>query len=43
MKLRFFINKEGKKIYTLKDKVNGKETKPAHYKFVKTKPNLSKY
>jgi len=37
MKLKFFIDK-GKKIYTLKEEVNGKKTSDAHYKFVKIKP-----
>ena len=35
MKLKFFINSEGKKIYTLKQKVNDEKTKDAHYKFIK--------
>jgi len=34
MKLRFY-EKEGKKIYTLKEKVDSKPTKEAHYKFIK--------
>ena len=34
MKLKYFIDK-GKKIYTLKEKVNEKETQDAHYKFIK--------
>jgi hypothetical protein len=35
MKLQFFVDKKtGGKVYTLKDT---KETKPAHYKFKKTK------
>lgn len=37
MKLRFYINSEGKKIYTLKQKIDGKETKNAHYKFIRAK------
>jgi len=36
MKLKFYI-KNGKKVYTLKSRVSNKKTKPAHYKFVKTK------
>ena len=36
MKLKFYINSEGKKTYTLKEKINGQKTKPAHYKFIKT-------
>ncbi len=35
-KLKFYI-KEDKKIYTLKEKVNGNPTSPAHYKFLKIK------
>ena len=35
MNLRYYINKEGKKIYTLKESVNNKPTKDAHYKFIK--------
>ncbi len=35
MKLRYHINREGEKIYTLKKEINGKETKEAHYKFIK--------
>ena len=27
--------KEGKKTYTLKSEISGKETKSAHYKFIK--------
>jgi len=34
-KLKFFINSDGKKQYTLKEKVEGQKTKDAHYKFVK--------
>jgi len=36
MKLKFYI-KNGKKIYTLKQKVDDQITKPAHYKFIKIK------
>ena len=36
MKLRFYI-KESKKVYTLKDSVDDKSTKDAHYKFIKIK------
>jgi hypothetical protein len=36
MKLKFFI-KGGKKVYTIKDKVNQVETKSAHYKFLNLK------
>lgn len=35
MKLRFFLNKESKKIYTLKEEANNKKTSDAHYKFIK--------
>lgn len=35
MKLRFYTNKSGEKIYTLKDEVKGQKTKDAHYKFLK--------
>jgi hypothetical protein len=34
MKLRFFL-KDGKKVYTLKSKVENEKTKEAHYKFLK--------
>ena len=36
MKLKYYI-KESKKIYTLKEKINEKDTKDAHYKFVRVK------
>ena len=35
MKLKFYINNEGKKVYTLKEEINGQKTKEAHYKFLK--------
>ena len=35
MRLRFYIDSEGKKIYTLKEKINEQKTKDAHYKFLK--------
>jgi len=35
MKLKFHINSEGKKEYTLKEDVNDKKTNEAHYKFIK--------
>ena len=35
MRLRFYIDSEGKKIYTLKEKIDGQKTKDAHYKFLK--------
>lgn len=36
MNLKYYL-KGKKKVYTLKDKVNDEETKPAHYKFIKIK------
>ena len=43
MKLKFFL-KNNKKIYTLKEEIENKKTKDAHYKFIKIrdapKPNL---
>lgn len=35
MKLRFYINSEGKKVYTLDEEINNQKTKDAHYKFVR--------
>lgn len=35
MKLKFYINKAGNKIYTLKNKAENKPTSDAHYKFIK--------
>lgn len=35
MKLRFYTNSEGKKIYTLHDEVQNRKTMDAHYKFIK--------
>lgn len=35
MKLKFYINSEGKKIYTINDKPDPNHTIEAHYKFVK--------
>ena len=35
MKLKFYINKDGEKTYTLKEEVDGKKTEEAHYKFIK--------
>ncbi len=37
MKLRYFLNKENEKIYTLKEKIKDEQTKEAHYKFLKLK------
>ncbi len=34
-KLKFYISEKGEKVYTLKDKVDGEDTKDAHYKFIK--------
>jgi len=36
MKLKYY-EKEGKKVYTLKDDINNNPTKDAHYKFIKIK------
>ena len=33
-KLKYYFEK-GKKVYTLKEEINGQKTKDAHYKFVK--------
>jgi hypothetical protein len=35
MKLKFYINSENKKVYTLKEEINKEITKDAHYKFLK--------
>jgi hypothetical protein len=35
MKLKFYTDSEQKKIYTLKEEINGQKTKDAHYKFIK--------
>jgi hypothetical protein len=35
MKLKFYINSEGKKVYTLKEQMNDKKTSEAHYKFIR--------
>lgn len=35
MKLKFYINSEGKKVYTLEEEIQGEKTKEAHYKFIK--------
>ena len=37
MKLKFYINSEGKKIYTLKENIENKKTSDAHYKFIRIK------
>lgn len=36
MKLKYY-EKEGKKVYTLKEKINNEKTKDAHYKFIRIK------
>jgi hypothetical protein len=35
MKLKFYINSESKKVYTLKEEFENKKTIDAHYKFIK--------
>jgi hypothetical protein len=35
MKLKFHLDSEGKKIYTLKEEIENKKTNEAHYKFIK--------
>ena len=35
MKLLFYINSEGEKVYTLKEEFQGKRTNEAHYKLIK--------
>ena len=35
MILKYYINENNEKIYTLKEKHNNKETLEAHYKFIK--------
>jgi hypothetical protein len=35
MNLKFLLDKEGKKVYTLKSSINNKPTQEAHYKFIK--------
>ncbi len=42
MKLKFIINKEGKKSYTLKDNINNQQSSQAHYKFVKVKNPMAR-
>jgi len=37
MKLNYYFNSEKEKIYTLKTKIDNKEIKPAHHKFLKLK------
>lgn len=33
--MRYYLNKDGKKVYTLKQLVDTEPTKEAHYKFIK--------
>jgi len=35
MKLKFYIDSEGKKVYTLHEEINNTKTNEAHYKFIK--------
>jgi hypothetical protein len=35
MKLRFYIDSEGKKVYTLHEEIDNKKNLEAHYKFIK--------
>ncbi len=35
MKLKYYMNSEGKKVYTLKESIEENETTEAHYKFIK--------
>jgi len=35
MKLHYYLNEKGEKIYTLKEKIDNKPTQEAHYKFLK--------
>jgi len=35
MKLKFYIDSEGKKVYTLEEEINNQKTNEAHYKFIK--------
>jgi len=35
MKLLFYIDSSGKKVYTLHEEIEGKKTNEAHYKFIK--------
>lgn len=37
MKLKFYINSNKEKIYTLYEEIQGQKTQDAHYKFVKIK------
>jgi len=37
MILKFYVNKNGEKVYTLKSEHNNKPTMEAHYKFVKVR------
>ncbi len=35
MRLKYFIDEKGKKVYTLKSNLDNKTTLDAHYKFIK--------
>jgi hypothetical protein len=35
MKLKFYINSKGEKVYTLKEEIQDTKTNEAHYKFIK--------
>jgi len=37
MKLKFYIDSEGRKIYTLQEEIENKKTNDAHYKFIRIK------
>ena len=43
MNLKFYVNKEGKKIYTLNEEIpnSNEKTKDAHYKFIKVGHTLA--
>ena len=44
MKLRYYFSPEtNKKTYTLEETIDGKQTKPAHYKFSKLYSRLKSY
>lgn len=35
MKLKYYLNEKGEKVYTLKQSHDNNQTKEAHYKFLK--------
>ena len=37
MKLNYYKNSKGEKVYTLREEINGEKTHSAHYKFIKLK------